>query len=66
MYSTPVAEAVIDDVKDRVLRRSERSRSVGLATGMAGDGPTSAGYVGNDHTARGRQGRDRRSRPNIG
>ncbi len=45
MPGAPVADAVLDEVADRVKALSSAGRSVGLGTILVGDDPASAGYV---------------------
>lgn len=45
----PVAEAVLEDVRARVARLSERGITPGLATVLVGDDSASAGYVRKKH-----------------
>ncbi len=51
MPGGPVAEAVYEDVKERVAALAAAGRSVGLATVLVGDDPASAGYVAKKHEA---------------
>jgi methylenetetrahydrofolate dehydrogenase (NADP+) / methenyltetrahydrofolate cyclohydrolase len=51
MPGAPVAEAVYADVTERVAKLTARGRSVGLATILVGDDPSSAAYVGKKHEA---------------
>lgn len=51
MAGTPVADAVMAEVKDRVEKLAAEGRSVGLATVLVGDDPASAGYVAKKHQA---------------
>jgi methylenetetrahydrofolate dehydrogenase (NADP+)/methenyltetrahydrofolate cyclohydrolase len=51
MPGAPVAEAVYADVTERVAKLAAMGRSVGLATVLVGDDPSSAAYVGKKHEA---------------
>lgn len=51
LHGTPVAEAVLNDVRTRVQALSARSTTVGLATVLVGDDAASAGYVRKKHEA---------------
>ena len=51
MPGGPVADAVLDDVAERVARLADAGESVGLATVLVGDDPASAGYVAKKHEA---------------
>jgi methylenetetrahydrofolate dehydrogenase (NADP+)/methenyltetrahydrofolate cyclohydrolase len=51
MPGAPVADAVLQDVTDRVAKLSADGRGVGLATVLVGDDPASAAYVGKKHEA---------------
>ena len=51
MPGGPVADAVLEDVTDRVARLNKDGVSVGLATVLVGDDPASAGYVAKKHEA---------------
>ena len=51
MPGAPVAEAVLDDVTERVQKLAADGISVGLATVLVGDDPASAGYVAKKHEA---------------
>ena len=51
MPGAPVAEAVLEDVTERVQKLSADGISVGLATVLVGDDPASAGYVAKKHEA---------------
>lgn len=51
MPGAPVADAVMDEVAERVAALAERDRPVGLATVLVGDDPASAGYVAKKHEA---------------
>src|SRR6516164_2876702 len=51
MPGAPVAEAVYADVTERVAKLASAGRSVGLATVLVGDDPSSAAYVRRKHEA---------------
>ena len=51
MPGGPVADAVLQDVTDRVAKLATEGRGVGLATILVGDDPASAGYVAKKHEA---------------
>jgi methylenetetrahydrofolate dehydrogenase (NADP+)/methenyltetrahydrofolate cyclohydrolase len=51
MPGGPVADAVLQDVTDRVAKLATEGRGVGLATVLVGDDPASAGYVAKKHEA---------------
>jgi methylenetetrahydrofolate dehydrogenase (NADP+)/methenyltetrahydrofolate cyclohydrolase len=51
MPGAPVAEAVLADVADRVQKLATDGVSVGLATVLVGDDPSSASYVAKKHEA---------------
>ena len=51
MPGGPVAEAVLEDVTERVQKLAADGISVGLATVLVGDDPASAGYVAKKHEA---------------
>lgn len=51
MPGAPVAEAVLQDVTERVQKLAADGISVGLATVLVGDDPASAGYVAKKHEA---------------
>jgi methylenetetrahydrofolate dehydrogenase (NADP+)/methenyltetrahydrofolate cyclohydrolase len=51
MPGAPVADAVYADVTERVAKLAALGRSVGLATILVGDDPSSAAYVGKKHEA---------------
>jgi methylenetetrahydrofolate dehydrogenase (NADP+)/methenyltetrahydrofolate cyclohydrolase len=51
MSGAPVADAVTEDVKERVQKLASEGKSVGLATILVGDDPASAGYVAKKHQA---------------
>jgi methylenetetrahydrofolate dehydrogenase (NADP+)/methenyltetrahydrofolate cyclohydrolase len=51
MPGAPVVEAVYADVTERVAKLTALGRSVGLATVLVGDDPSSAAYVGKKHEA---------------
>lgn len=51
MPGGPVADAVLDDVTERVARLTQAGESVGLATVLVGDDQASAGYVAKKHEA---------------
>lgn len=51
MSGAPVADEVIEDVRQRVQKLASEGRSVGLATILVGDDPASAGYVAKKHQA---------------
>ena len=51
MPGAPVAEAVLEDVTERVQKLATDGISVGLATVLVGDDPASAGYVAKKHEA---------------
>jgi methylenetetrahydrofolate dehydrogenase (NADP+)/methenyltetrahydrofolate cyclohydrolase len=51
MPGAPVAEAVLADVTERVAKLTAAGRTVGLATVLVGDDPSSAAYVGKKHEA---------------
>lgn len=51
MPGGPVADAVLDDVTQRVGRLADAGEPVGLATVLVGDDPASAGYVAKKHEA---------------
>ena len=51
MPGGPVAEAVLEDVTERVQKLAADGVSVGLATVLVGDDPASAGYVAKKHEA---------------
>jgi methylenetetrahydrofolate dehydrogenase (NADP+)/methenyltetrahydrofolate cyclohydrolase len=51
MPGGPVAEAVYAEVTERVAKLAAAGRSVGLATVLVGDDPSSAAYVARKHEA---------------
>jgi methylenetetrahydrofolate dehydrogenase (NADP+) / methenyltetrahydrofolate cyclohydrolase len=51
MPGAPVAEAVLEDVTERVQKLAADGITVGLATVLVGDDPASAGYVAKKHEA---------------
>jgi methylenetetrahydrofolate dehydrogenase (NADP+)/methenyltetrahydrofolate cyclohydrolase len=51
MPGAPVAEAVYAEVTERVAKLAASGRSVGLATVLVGDDPSSAAYVARKHEA---------------
>jgi methylenetetrahydrofolate dehydrogenase (NADP+)/methenyltetrahydrofolate cyclohydrolase len=51
MPGAPVADAVYADVTERVAKLTATGRSVGLATVLVGDDPSSAAYVAKKHEA---------------
>ena len=51
MPGAPVADAVLQDVTDRVAKLAAEGRGIGLATVLVGDDPASAGYVAKKHEA---------------
>jgi methylenetetrahydrofolate dehydrogenase (NADP+) / methenyltetrahydrofolate cyclohydrolase len=51
MPGAPVTEAVYADVTERVAELAAAGRTVGLATVLVGDDPSSAAYVGKKHEA---------------
>jgi methylenetetrahydrofolate dehydrogenase (NADP+)/methenyltetrahydrofolate cyclohydrolase len=51
MPGAPVAEAVYADVTERVAKLAAAGRTVGLATVLVGDDPSSAAYVARKHEA---------------
>lgn len=51
LAGAPVADAVTEDVKQRVEKLGSEGKSVGLATILVGDDPASAGYVAKKHQA---------------
>ena len=51
MPGGPVADAVLEEVTERVARLTRAGESVGLATVLVGDDPASAGYVAKKHEA---------------
>jgi methylenetetrahydrofolate dehydrogenase (NADP+)/methenyltetrahydrofolate cyclohydrolase len=50
MPGAPVAEAILDDVAQRVAHLRERGKTVGLGTILVGDDGASASYVAKKHT----------------
>jgi len=51
MPGAPVADAVLEDVTERVAKLAAVGRTVGLATVLVGDDPASVGYVRKKHEA---------------
>lgn len=51
MPGGPVADAVLEEVTERVASLTRAGESVGLATVLVGDDPASAGYVAKKHEA---------------
>ncbi|MDQ6910783.1 MAG: bifunctional 5,10-methylenetetrahydrofolate dehydrogenase/5,10-methenyltetrahydrofolate cyclohydrolase [Actinomycetota bacterium] len=45
MHGAPVADAVLDQVRDTVAKMAADGKSVGLGTILVGDDPASAGYI---------------------
>jgi methylenetetrahydrofolate dehydrogenase (NADP+)/methenyltetrahydrofolate cyclohydrolase len=56
LEGAPVAEAVLDDVAQRVRTLTRGGKSVGLGTILVGDDPASANYVRRKHETCGRVG----------
>jgi methylenetetrahydrofolate dehydrogenase (NADP+)/methenyltetrahydrofolate cyclohydrolase len=51
MPGAPVADAVMEDVTERVAKLAGGGKAVGLATVLVGDDPASVGYVRKKHEA---------------
>ena len=49
LAGAPVAEAVLDDVRERVAKLAAEGKTVGLGTILVGDDEASAGYVRKKH-----------------